>query len=92
MAQATPLELLTEDERRALSDLGAPRRINVQENNWNKEFHELVRFKELFGHTDVPVKWKDEVAQRHEFALGFSAWFHTQPALYTMALLHPSKV
>ncbi len=90
--QTIPLDLLSVDQKTILADLGVPRRIDPRDSNWNKNFHELARYKDLFGDVNVPVKWKDARAKEHGFVVAFSAWVHQQLVLYKMGLLTPRQV
>jgi len=49
-------------------------------------FHELRRFKAVYGNLDVPEKWKSE-----DWPRVFSRWFHEQKLLYQERRLSPDK-
>ena len=56
---------------------------------WEWFFHELRRYREEFGHIDIPFKWKDETA---DFNNHFARWFHAQPTLFLQRRLRPDQV
>jgi hypothetical protein len=56
---------------------------------WEWFFHELRRYKEEFGHIQIPFKWKDTAA---DFNNHFARWFHAQPTLFLQRRLRPDQV
>ena len=50
-------------------------------------FHELRRFKAVFGNLRVPPKWKTD-----DWPNAFPRWFREQKVLYQERRLSPDKV
>ena len=55
---------------------------------WEGFYQELRRYKEEFGHIDIPFKWKDPMA---DFNNHFARWFHAQPTLFLQRRLRPDQ-
>ena len=56
---------------------------------WEANFHELRRYKEEFGNTDVPFKWRDPT---YDFNNEFAKWYHAQPDLFRQRRLSVAQV
>lgn len=50
-------------------------------------FHELRRFKAVFGNLKVPERWKSD-----DWPAAFPRWFHQQRVLFQERRLSPDKV
>jgi len=73
----------------ALEAMGFPWAIPVEVAQWEWFFHELRRYREEFGHINIPFKWKDASA---DFDNHFAKWFHAQPTLFLQRRLRPDQV
>eukprot|EP00210_Caulerpa_lentillifera_P000979 g943.t1 len=81
------LKWMTIEEKSLLEKTGFVWTKTIEDAEWHLMFHELRRFKAVFGNLKVPVRWKSK-----DWPAAFPRWFHQQRVLYQERRLSPDKV